>query len=286
MMDLLQLNKFSNLHNNKNIFFCKTDFLKAEFKTIQKLKNEVILISGNSDINIDSTFISLIPDNIITWYCQNNLVYHDKLRSIPIGLENTFPSKRKGHGVAWPQAKQKIKLLNEISDNIKQQEPSKLLYANFNIQTNIEHRSRIKEICARAEFITLDEPNLDYVTFIDRVLQHEATICPTGNGIDTHRIYEVLYCDRIPVIIKNGDYPVYTDIYDHLPIVILKNTDQLTDAEKLQDLISKAKEKAVKPELLDFQYWQKLISTEARDITAHKMGFFENLFKYKARFQQ
>ncbi|SDQ00378.1 hypothetical protein SAMN05428975_5372 [Mucilaginibacter sp. OK268] len=281
-MDLLQLNKFGNLHNNQNIFFCKTDFLKTEFKVIQKLKNEVILISGNSDINIDPSFIPLMPDNITTWYCQNNLVYHDKLRSIPIGLENTFPNKRKGHGVAWQHAKQKIELLNEVLIKAGQQGISKLLYANFNIQTNFKHRSLIKEICTRAEFITLDEPDLDYATYIDRVLAHEATICPTGNGIDTHRIYEVLYCNRIPVIIKSSDYPIYTDIYDHLPIVILQDANELADIEKLQDLVNKAKEKVVRLELLDFQYWQKLISAEAKGIAIPKTGFFEKLFNYKA----
>jgi hypothetical protein len=281
-MDLLQLNKFGSLHNGQNIFFCKTDFLKAEFKAIQKVKNEVILISGNSDINIDAELVSLMPDNINTWYCQNNLVYHDKLRSIPIGLENTFVNKRKGHGGAWQHAEQKIDLLNKVSVKAGQRSISKLLYANFNIQTNLKHRTLIKEICNQADFITFDAPNLDYPTFIDRVLAHEATICPVGNGIDTHRLYEVLYCQRIPVVIKSGDYPIYTDIYEHLPIVILKDAQELADIKKIQDLISKAKEKPAMPELLDFQHWQRLISGAAKNITVHKTGFFEKLFNYKA----
>ncbi|WP_316838057.1 hypothetical protein [Pedobacter nutrimenti] len=274
MMDLLQLNKFGDLHNNQNIIFCKTDFLIEEFKAIQKLKNEVILISGNSDFGITPGLVSLMPDNIHTWYCQNNLVYHDKLRSIPIGLENTFTNRRKGHGVAWQHAMEKIELLNEVSAKAEKHDVSKLLYANFNIQTNIKHRFPIKEICAGTEFITLDESNLDYVTFIDRVLAHEATVCPIGNGIDTHRLYEVLCCQRIPVTIKSGDYPIYTDIYDHLPIVILKHESELRDVERLQYLIDKAKEKTIKRELLDFQYWQKLISGVAENIAIHKPGFF------------
>ncbi|NQX40841.1 hypothetical protein SAMN05421820_104245 [Pedobacter steynii] len=282
MIDLLQLNKFGSLHNNKNIVFCKTDFLVTEFKAIQKIKNEVILISGNSDFCISPGLVSLMPDNIHTWYCQNNLVYHDKLRSLPIGLENSFSNKRPGHGVAWQHVWQKIELLNEVWAKPEKQEISKLLYANFNIKTNIKHRSPIKEICAGREFITLDEPNLDYATFIDRVLAHEATLCPIGNGIDTHRLYEVLYCRRIPVTIKSGDYPIYSEIYDHLPIVILENALELRDREKLQDLIGKAKEKPLKRELLDYQYWDKLISGAAEDIPIHQPGFFERLFSYKA----
>ena len=282
MIDLLQLNKFGNLHNDKTIIFCKTDFLVAELRAIQKIKNEVILISGNSDFGITPAFVSLMPDNIHTWYCQNNLVHHDKLRSIPIGLENTFSNKRPGHGVAWQHAWQKIELLNEVSAKPEKHEPSKLLYANFNIQTNIKHRSPIREICAEMEFITLDEPNLDDATFIDRILAHEATLCPIGNGIDTHRLYEVLYCRRIPVTIKSGDYPIYSDIYDHLPVVILENAEELRDMEKLQELIGKAKEKPLRLELLDYQYWDKLISGAAENIAIYQPGFFEKLFNYKA----
>ena len=135
-MNLLQTNKFGDLHNGKQIIFCKVDYLAAEFKRIKKLKNEVILITGNGDEGIDSSHISQMPDNISKWYCQNNLQHHDKIVPVPIGLENTSINKRRGHGVAWQHAEEKVTLIEEIVNSHQKHSPTKLLYANFNVETN------------------------------------------------------------------------------------------------------------------------------------------------------
>ena len=53
MNDLIQFNKFSELHDGRKIIFCKTDFLSAEFEIIEKMNSEVVLISGNSDFAVN-----------------------------------------------------------------------------------------------------------------------------------------------------------------------------------------------------------------------------------------
>ncbi len=279
-MELLQLNKFGDLHNGRNIIFCKTELLKDELIKIGKIKNEVILISGNADEGIDSSHISIMPDNIKLWYCQNNLVFHDKLRSIPIGLENTVINKRKGHGVAWPHAVQKIQLLNDAFNGAGNEPPSKFLYANFNTKTNPIHRDPVKNTCISSPFITWDEPSLSYPDFIKSVLDHEATICPAGNGIDTHRLYEILYCKRVAVTFKIGDFPVYKDLYEKLPVVILNTVDDLKDHDRLQELIGIAKQKKENLELLDFNFWRQLITNVANEIFVDEKNIFNRFLSY------
>jgi len=279
-LELLQLNKFGDLHNGRDLIFCKTDYLKEEFKKIAKLKNEVILISGNGDEGIGSSLTSLMPDNIRLWYCQNNLTDHEKLVSIPIGLENTSINKRKGHGVAWPHAVEKVKLLNEVFNQLATPAPSHFLYANFNTQTNAAHRNPIKEICIRTPFIYWDEPSLNYREFIKKVLDHEATICPAGNGIDTHRLYEVLYCKRIAVTFKTGDYPIYKELYEKLPVVILERIEDLKDRDKLQNLIAVAQQKKQNLELIDFSYWRTAITRAAGNIERSKESLIKRIFNY------
>lgn len=277
-MELLQLNKFGDLHNGKSIIFCKTEYLEAAFKTISKIKNQVILISGNSDEGINETLTTKMPDNILWWYCQNNLTYCNELKSIPIGLENTTVNKQPKHGVAWDFANGKIKLLTQLVKTPPVHKPKRLLYANFNIQTNITHRAPIRELCKQQSFITWQEPILNYTDFVDAVLDHEAVVCPAGNGIDTHRLYEVLYIGRIPVTFKLGQYPVYTDLYEKLPVVILDFVEDLKDKEKIQELIVLAKEKTTALNLIDFNFWRNQILANADNIVLPKPGFFKGLF--------
>lgn len=281
-MELLQLNKFGDLHNGKDIIFCKTDFLKGEFKNIAKLKNEVILISGNGDEGIGSSLTSIMPDNIRLWYCQNNLTEHGKLVSIPIGLENTVANKRKGHGVAWSHAIEKISLLKEVFNSSETTPPSQFLYANFHTQTNAERRNPVKDVCISTPFVDWDEPSLNYPEFIKKVLDHEATVCPAGNGIDTHRLYEVLYCKRVAVTIKSGDYPIYKQLYEKLPVVILNKVEDLKDRDKLQELIAIADQKKGNLDLIDFDYWKTSITGVANQISKPDKNVFRNIInRYK-----
>lgn len=40
MNDFIQLNKFAELHDGKNIIFCKTDYLMSEFNKIAGMDRE------------------------------------------------------------------------------------------------------------------------------------------------------------------------------------------------------------------------------------------------------
>lgn len=263
-MELIQTNKFGELHDGRSVIFCKTDAISGEFKRIRKKKYEVILISGNSDKCVDQELIDAMPDNILRWYCQNPASQHERLQAIPLGLENTIENKRKGHGAAWEHAVTKVNILNGLIANGTAIYPNKLLYSNFNEQTNPVHRTPLKQMSTRLSHITWNEPSLGYEAFIKNVLDHEATLCPAGNGLDTHRIYEVLYAGRIAVTLKAASSPIYHDLYEQLPVVILENMEQLEDATELKVLIDGARRKQSDMQLLDFSYWKQTILGNCR----------------------
>ena len=52
--------------------------------------------------------------------------------------------------------------------------------------------------------------------------KHKYAICPRGNGIDTHRIWECLYLDVIPIMLKRDYFGI-----DNLPIIYLNSWDEL-----------------------------------------------------------
>lgn len=254
-MDFIQINKFSKLHDGDKIIFCKTDFIFEEFKNIEKIPHDVILITGNSDYPIDEHRFYSKPNNIKKWYAQNALINDEILIPLPIGLENKLESVRPGHGIGYyDRVSEKESLLSRsiVTPSTKR------YYSNFNISTNHQYRSKIKNICINSSHIDWEEYNLSLTEFFNKILEYEAVICPIGNGVDTHRLWEVLYSNRIPITIKVGDFKIY-ELYEKLPIILLDSENDLYDKKLLDEKLNKIKNKQYDISLLDMVYWENLI---------------------------
>jgi hypothetical protein len=254
--DLIQINKFSHLHNGKTIIFCKTDFILQEFQNIRNLNNEVIFITGNSDYCITDGLVDKAPKNIKTWFCQNKLSNNPLLVSIPLGIENTVECAREGHGYVWPHALEKPSKL--LSGN---KMPTKEVYANFNVSTNYEHRTRIRDLIKSGlcEHITWEEPNLSYDQFIASILDHKAVVCAQGNGPgDNHRIYETLYLGRVPLTFNKVQYDI---LHNNFPVLLIEDMQDLTNHEIL---IKKMNSFKLNKEVLKFEYWKNIITNEEK----------------------
>lgn len=249
-MNVIQINKFSQLHNGKSIFFCKTDFIFQAFDSIRHLKNKIILISGNSDYCITDEIASKAPKNIFKWFCQNRLSNNPLLESIPLGVENTAPCRVEGHGHVWDHAHEKTKLIE--SKNIHQVSETNLAYANFNVHTNPPHRNLIKSHILKLKHVTWRDPSPDYKSFFQDILNHQATICPQGNDRgDNHRIYEVLYAGRVPITFNRAQYEYLHHIF---PTLLINDIQELDDYLELKTKINQVKN-MVNKNYLNCDYW-------------------------------
>jgi hypothetical protein len=257
-MDIIQINKFSQFHNGHNVFFCKTDYVSDILNHISKLPHDVILISGNSDYCITDEIAEKIPPNLKQWFCQNRLSDNPILTAIPLGLDNSIECSVPNHGYVWPQAKQHIELLSQ-QHNI---EASKLVYANFSLETNGD-RKNIADICHQADYITTDivdthhqSNERPYSDYIQNILQHEAVVCPQGNGLgDNHRIYETLSLKRIPITFNKLQYKY---LHHNFPVVLIENIEELKDREVLLNRIFHARQIS-NFNKLDYNYWHNMI---------------------------
>jgi len=254
-MELIQLNKFSNLHDEKKIIFCKTDFLLQEFENIKKINNDIILITGNSDYPILDNIIELIPKNVKKWYGQNILTYHEKIEPIPMGIENRYDSVRSGHGIGYYE---RVEIKESLLKRNTTLTPTKKIYSNFQINTNYTHRQKVKSISIESPHIDWEEPNLSLEGFFNKILDYEMVVCPAGNGVDTHRLWEVLYSNRIPITVKIGDFKIY-ELYNKLPIVVLENIDDLLDLELIYKKYNQIKINYKNIGMIDFNYWKNKI---------------------------
>jgi hypothetical protein len=82
-------------------------------------------------------------------------------------------------------------------------------------------------------------------------------VCPRGNApADTHRFWEVLYMNRVPIIKLNQGNKYFTE----LPVIILDDWQQLKDKSFLDSEWERVKDNP--KEMLDMLYWEKLIQNE------------------------
>lgn len=249
----LEINKLSRLHNESTIFFCKTDYILEDFKIISQLNNDVVFITGNSDYAITDKLVSLAPSNIKKWYCQNAVSNYDIIEPLPIGLENKEESLRNGHGIAYPERADFKEALINRAQKIKSKIYDKI-YANFNIYTNPYHRGLIKELCVGADHIAWDEWCDDLDKYYTKLVDYDMILCPAGNGIDTHRLWEMLYCNKIPIVIKLGNYKIY-ELYQQLPIILLDNIKDIKNYSIINNKYIESQKNKNNLYLLNINYW-------------------------------
>lgn len=288
-MNILSAVKFATLHNDNTIFYSHITNVHEAFDKIKKLNHNVILITGNCDPPVTS-FVA--PNNVKYWFAQNCLSSDYRTIPIPIGLRNPFPYELPNQfpilsGASYENGQFCEQIMRDIYLNYSHITPTKFLYTNFNSETNRGYREVIKKIAQETDYITYESPCQDvngYNNYYSKILDHEATICPVGNGLDTHRIWEVLYCKRIPITINaNADkyprvnqsmhfpgegnnippqkteYGIYTKLYSQLPIVVLNSYQELLDKQYLKQVIDLKKKGNYNFDVLDFNYWKNLI---------------------------
>ena len=99
---------------------------------------------------------------------------------------------------------------------------SENVYFNFNINTNRSKRSECFNTL-KHKLLWLD--NIPTSENILRLSKYKFCICPEGNGVDTHRLWEALYLKTIPIVIKSE----FTNILQKngVPLVILDTWNDL-----------------------------------------------------------
>ena len=85
--------------------------------------------------------------------------------------------------------------------------------------------------------------------------EYKFCICPIGNGLDTHRLWEALYLKCVPIVI-NDDFINVIKNNTNLPLFILNSWDDL-DVNNLPDYNSFNFENSKK--YLDYNYYKNLI---------------------------
>jgi hypothetical protein len=198
-------NNIETAINNYEKIFVKTDDLINFYDKIYKFNIDIsnkIIITHNSDHEVDAKY-EFFLNQVKKQYSQNCLITHKNLEPIPIGIENSqWFDHQILHNV-------------RIRIDIKKE---KNIYFLFSLST---HFSR-NECYNKFKNKLIWNNKLSKEEYFIELKKHKYAICPRGNGLDTHRIWECLYLDVIPIMLKRDSINI-----DNLPIIYLNDWDEL-----------------------------------------------------------
>tara|TARA_Y100000389_G_scaffold123702_1_gene121039 strand:+ start:1640 stop:2656 length:1017 start_codon:yes stop_codon:yes gene_type:complete len=225
--------------NENDVLFVNTMTIKHLFHHLNKLNNlkNIKLITHQTDISIDKKLFSIKPKCVSEWYSPNISYAHPALKVIPLGVANNYSKKNL--------------LINDLMTTTKKKEKREKLYLNFVESTNRSKRANIYDYFRTKKWVVVDDPILSLGEYKERLNDHKFILCPPGNGVDTHRVWESLYLGSIPVVEKN----IVNQQYSGLPIITYNKLEELT-FEYLDYESSKLKENF---DLLTIDKWWEIL---------------------------
>jgi hypothetical protein len=249
--------KYTYFDVNKQIASLPEDILNAKsifvythildfffYRIYPLLRQPFVLVTHNSDDAVTQKYKGFIESSkIIKWFSQNVEYEHPKLIPIPIGIANSM----------WAHGNL------ETIRNIQKENNKKttLVYKNFDINTSLKRRLHVDRDTSKNNIpMSPKKPHTDYLRDISK---SHFTICPMGNGIDSHRVWESLYLGSIPIVADCVNFRAFKS----LPMIRVINGEyENWDSISIPHLEYMLKEISVQShsfEQLDLDYWKKQI---------------------------
>jgi len=265
-----------NLYNEINqcdetdLVFVPTRYLKDFIEQIlPKIGVKINLLICDGDQSFGSQYSTLIlNENIKHIFAQNNVTTNDKVTSIPIGVDFHTIAYRNG---GWMEPETSVYNQNMLLDHISRNSKpttSRIprAFVDFQYSNTMradQHRYLDFGFDRMDVFRTLKRNDvIDYTDFMKRSdlwkkkSEYAFSICPPGNGIDTHRLWEDLILGCIPIVFTSPLDKLYSDY----PILIIDNWEELTQIN-LINLLQFWEEKFDR-NTLTLGYWMNKINTK------------------------
>ena len=215
-----------------------TDLVAESVKRIREHFESVsLLIIHNGDrepvLEEMMPFLDAYPRAHI--YAQNNAVVHERIHSLPMGIQNRMWREFETSPV-FPVGKKNL----VIASNFGETHPSRAVLMKT-----------LKKRPFPGLFIPPRSPQEDYFWYLSESMY---SFCPPGNAHDTHRLWESLYYGARPIVLRTPFIERLLETCPSLKLVILDGFDVIEAPAPLE-----------KPETplvyLYLDYWRHLFST-------------------------
>lgn len=252
--DIITTDGYLNLCEEESLDLChiKTDyFFIGNFNWRGKNHPEILkknAIVSHSDLSVDDS----ISNKFNLVFCVNNHSTNKNTFSLPLGVPNDCDDipllKIIGNKDNF------LKLANEPI------EKKFLLYSNFNLNTNSNLRTHVSNLFKSFDWVLKQDTiqTMDgWLNYLHTIKQSKFVLCPPGNGVDTHRLWETLYMGSIPITTNHKTYETCED----LPVLFVEKWEDINESF-LNEKFEIFKRKTFKLEKLKLSYWKKYIKSK------------------------
>ena len=184
-----------------DVVFVKTDLL-SWFLQNRRIEHPITLVTGVSDLTPSSQETQIIVNhpNIRKWIGCNITAQHPKIVKVPIGVGE--PERTNGN-----------------HDTLVRLHASRIPWDLKINDVCVPYHSTTHE----TRTLTPTLPKLEFEDYMIQIGEHKFVVCQRGNGLDTHRICEVLLMGSVPIVEHSG----LDDLYSEWPVVLVDSFEDV-----------------------------------------------------------
>ncbi len=241
------------------IVFCKIDEVLVFFERLRLTRKRIILVTGEGDLPCDAFRQKFLPANVVRWFATNVTSPHRRVTAIPLGLGS-------------PRSATTLRAADILDRKASGIPRDRWLYVNFRPETNpLVRRPVYDDFQSRPEsgdWITFQPPSVrgTNAAFLDDLVRHRFVLCPPGNGVDTHRMWEALLAGAVPVILQSQAMKPFSG----LPVLFVEDFRQVTK-EFLEAAFEKRPGLPDIHPLMTSEFWNKKIRDAATELAGNEM---------------
>ena len=201
--------------------YCKTDVLYTPWfmwrgRVVSRPPNtQRRILAGHSDYPITDEIVDQYPS--ANWWAVNSQSY--RAHGLPLGITNDCDDSpiHRIYG--------NIPMMHEVVNQPR--EIKNRVYLNFSLHTH-PSRHHVYNLLHDKPWVSVGQQVNTMEgrkAFLQDVRNHEFVLCPRGNGVDTHRLWETLYMGSIPIVQKDIAHRDWMD----LPIAWIDTWEEVTE---------------------------------------------------------
>lgn len=178
-----------------------------------------------------------IPRCITHWFCTNCDIEDSRVTPIPFGIPD------------WSE-----KLINKV------EEENRNIGFYLNFQNNTAERTHLKPRFRNVENFKVIDEEISHEDYINNLYKSIYVPCPSGNGLDTYRVLETIYCGAVPILPTSR----WTKAYKNLPVITINNFAWLPKIA--EDNGYQVFDSDLENSPADFNYWRAMVDAAKKKL--------------------